>query len=160
MSLESLILYIVWSMTILSLFIIPAHMWREASISFLFQHFFTWFLGILVVEWNMIIYPVRLLASVNSTSFTFEFFVYPVIGIFFNLYYPLKKTFFHRFIYIFAITSAITITEIMLEIYTDTIEYVNWHWYDTWLSVFLTLVFLRVFFIWFFQINEKLIIKE
>ncbi|MFC0472766.1 CBO0543 family protein [Halalkalibacter kiskunsagensis] len=153
MNLEYTILYLVWNITVFSLFFIPTNKYREASIAFLFQQFVTWFLGILVVEWNWINYPVRLLANVNETSFTFEFFVYPVIGIFFVLYFPIYRSLFNRFLYYFSYTTGITIPEILFEKYTDTIEFVHWTWYYTWISIFLSLVLLRVFYKWYF--NER-----
>ncbi|QOY38400.1 CBO0543 family protein [Anaerobacillus isosaccharinicus] len=151
MSIEVTILYVVWSATIISLFFIPYHHYRKASISFLFQQFSAWFLGILVVQWNLIEYPVRELASVNQTSFTFEFFVYPVIGIFFNYFYPTNSSLFRRILYYCFICTAITIPEVIIEKNTDLIHYVSWHWTVTWMSVYATLFLLRGFFSWFFK---------
>lgn len=155
MNIEIMILYSVWSLTIFSLILIPKKRWGEASIVFLFQQFVTWFLGLLVVEWRLIEYPVRELAQVNETSFTFEFFVYPVISIFFILYYPKLSSLPKRFLYTAAISSIITITEVVFEVYTDLIHYTGWQWYLTWSSVFLTLVLVRIFYNWFFKYDLR-----
>lgn len=155
MNIEVMILYSVWSLTIFSLILIPKQRWGEASISFLFQQFVTWFLGLLVVEWRLIEYPVRELAQVNETSFTFEFFVYPVISIFFILYYPKWSSLPKRFLYTAALSTTITIIEVVFELYTDLINYTGWKWYTTWITVFLTLGLLRLFINWFFKYDVR-----
>ncbi|QOR67849.1 hypothetical protein IM538_06870 [Cytobacillus suaedae] len=151
MNIESFIEHYVWMITAISLFFIPKDFYRKASISFLFMLFVSWFLGILVVEYDLIEYPERFLASVNETSFTFEFFVFPVIGIFFTLYYPAGKNVYKKVIYTSGFTSAIIIPEIFLEKYTDLIKYVNWTWYLSWISVFATFLLLRLFYMWYFK---------
>lgn len=155
MGIEWFILYFVWGVTAISLFFIPQARLREASISYLFLLFVSWFAGLLVVELNLIKYPVRELASVNKTSFTFEFFVYPVIGIFFNLFYPENRSRLLRFLYSSAICTGIIIPEVIIERYTDLIEYVHWTWYVSWISVFATLSLLRLFYSWFFKLGQE-----
>ncbi len=151
MSIESFIEHYVWMITAISVFFIPKYYYRRASISFLFMIFVSWFLGIIVVEYDLIEYPKRFLASVNETSFTFEFFVFPVIGVFFNLYYPASSTRWKQFIYTAALTTGIVIPEIIVEKYTDLIEYINWTWYISWISIFATFALLRFFYKWYFK---------
>jgi hypothetical protein len=155
MNVEKTILYSIWSLTIISLIFIPKNRQREASISFLFQQSITWFFGLLVVEWHLIEYPVRELASVNKTSFTFEFFVYPVISAFFAIYYPDYRSLWIRFFYISFFSTSITIVEAIFENYTDLVKYVHWEWYYTWPSVFTTLCLLRFFYKWFFKYDHR-----
>jgi hypothetical protein len=159
MNIELTILYSIWSVTIFLLILIPKDRRKEASIAFLYQHFITWFIGLLVVEWHLIEYPVRLLASVNKTSFTFEFFVYPVISSFFALYYPNNRSLLIRLFYIAIFTSSLIIPEVIIEKYTDLLKYIHWEWYYSWLSVFFTLSLLRFFMKWFFKnsINRNLL---
>jgi MFS family permease len=151
MNVELTLLYSIWSMTIISLILIPKKRRKEASMAFLFQHFITWFLGLLVVEWHLLEYPVRVLASVNKTSFTFEFFVYPVISTFFALYYPENRSLLIRLFYITIITTGLIVPEVIFEKYTDLIKYIHWEWYYSWISILLTLSLLRYFMKWFFK---------
>lgn len=148
---ESFIEHYVWMITAISLFFIPKDFYRKASISFLFMIFVSWFLGILVVEYKLIEYPQRFLASVNETSFTFEFFVFPVVGVFYNLYYPARQHFLKQVLYTSAFTTALVIPELIIEKYTDLIKYINWTWYISWISVFATLALLRFFYKWYFK---------
>jgi hypothetical protein len=41
-------------------------------------------------------------------------------------------------------TSALTIVEIVLEIYTDLIEYHTWTWIYTFISTFFLMMFIRI----------------
>jgi hypothetical protein len=148
---EVTFLYSVWSITIFSLILLPKKRINEASIIILFQQLVTWSLGLLVVEWNLIEYPVREFASVNKTSFTFEFLVYPIITAFYVLYYPAGRNRWRRFFYTFIITTAIIISEVLYEKYTDLITYLHWEWYYSWISVYATLCLARIFHRWFFK---------
>jgi hypothetical protein len=154
MNLESYLEHYVWMLTAMSLFFIPKEHYRKGSISFLFLLFVSWFLGIIVVEFDLIEYPERFLASVNETSFTFEFFVFPVIGVYYNLYYPVKDKRWKRLLYTAAFTTAIVIPEVIVEKFTDLIEYIHWTWYISWISVFCTFAFLRIFYKWYFKLKN------
>ncbi|MDZ5471562.1 CBO0543 family protein [Bacillus sp. 31A1R] len=151
MSIEWIILYIVWLVTLGSLFFVPKDRRKEASISFLFLQFLGWFLGLLVVELKWIEYPIRELAHVNRSSFTFEFLVFPAISMFFNLYYPSNRRLLTKIYYISLFTTGIIIPEIIFEKYTDLIKYIHWEWYYSWISVFFTLWIVRGFFSWFYK---------
>ncbi|WP_328591414.1 CBO0543 family protein [Acetivibrio thermocellus] len=128
---------------------------REASVIFCFKQLITWLLGLFVAEFNLIEYPVRLFANATKASFTFEYFVYPSICVIFNLYYPERKSLFKRILYYFIYTAAITVFEVILEKYTQNIKYINWTWYYTFLSVYLTFFLSRAYFKWFFKISNN-----
>lgn len=152
MQIEPLILYISYSICFILLAYIPKDKWREASITFVFHQFTTWFLGLLVVELRLIEYPVRVLADVTRSSFLFEFLAFPVVGIFYCIYFPVGGAVWKKFLYTCVFVTALTIPEITLEKYTDVIHYIKWEWYITWISVFTTLYLLGLFHRWFFRI--------
>ncbi|MFC4801345.1 CBO0543 family protein [Neobacillus sp. GCM10023253] len=148
---EVTFLYAIWSVTIFSLVLIPRKRVNEASVIFLFQQLLTWSFGLLVAEWNLIEYPVREFASVNRTSFTFEFLVYPVISIFYVLYYPVHKSIWQRILYTAMITTVLIISEVLFEKFTNLIKYIHWEWYVSWISVYATLYIAQRFHRWFFK---------
>ncbi|WP_246944853.1 CBO0543 family protein [Bacillus pinisoli] len=152
MNIEYLMLYVIYSITFISLAFIPKNKWKEASIIFLFQQFITWVLGLLAVELCLIEYPVRELAEVNRTSFLFEFLTYPIISIFFCLYYPQKRSRWSKFTNISTFCTAIVIPEILFERYTNLISYIKWEWYISWLSIYVTLYGSWVFYRWYFKL--------
>lgn len=148
---EVTFLYSIWSLTIFSLVLIPRKRLNEASVIFVYQQLITWSLGLIVAELNWIEYPVREFASVNRTSFTFEFLVYPVISIFYVLYYPVHNSIWKRILYTAVITTVLIISEVLFEKFTNLIKYIHWEWYVSWISVYATLYVAQRFHRWFFK---------
>ncbi|MEH7307572.1 CBO0543 family protein [Neobacillus drentensis] len=151
MKLEWWILLAVWVLTLGLLLIIPKNKIRLAVTAFLFTQAITWILGLIVVEYGLITYPVRLFADVNRASFTYEFFVYPAVAGIFNVFYPYTQSMFIKFLYFASYCTALTVPEIFIEKYTDLIEYLHWTWYCTWISLFLTFMVTRGFSVWFYR---------
>jgi hypothetical protein len=115
----------------------------------------TWIFGLLVVELDMIEYPVRFFMESSRTSFTFEFFVYPALCVLFNLQYPQGKGRLREWSHYTMYCSAITIIEVILERHTMLIKYVHWEWYWTWITLNITFYISRKFYCWFFQSYGK-----
>lgn len=133
---------------------IPRDKIREAFVAFAFKQAITWVLGLSVVEWGLIEYPVRFFPQANKTSFTFEYFAYPAICAIFNVNFTKSESLVKRFLYYFYYCTTLTITEVIIEKYTNIITYIHWTWYITWISLFLTFYITRKFYIWFFRLNK------
>ncbi|MBM7602573.1 hypothetical protein JOC75_000543 [Metabacillus crassostreae] len=133
---------------------IPYKKADKASFIFFMSQFFTWILGLSVVELGWLEYPVREFAEVNKTSLLFEYVVFPITTIFFILHYPRKKTLKIRSGYYFTIISFFTIIEYLLEKYTMVIEYHSWDWYWTWISLFSLFYIEMVIYKWFFKLKQ------
>lgn len=112
---------------------------RIAIIGFLFMQAITWPSGYIVTEMNLISYPVRFFDYASKSSFTFEYLVFPVVSGLFSVYYPKKSSKLKKITYTFVIVSTLTIAEIILERYTDTVEYLNWTWYLSFITMFISL---------------------
>jgi hypothetical protein len=123
----------------------------DAHVSFFFMQVQTWIYGAIVVENRLIEYPVRFLYYAYRVSLVFEYFVFPTISVLFNIYFPTRKGFIHKMIYIIAYPTAITIIEVILEKYTDVIKYLHWSWYWSWLTMLITLLISYRYYLWFFQ---------
>lgn len=150
---ERIILGAAWLITVLALWLwIPRDRYclRKAQVSFLSVQMMTWIFGLIVVEWGLIEYPVREFERANMTSFTFEFFVYPAICVFYNMYYPENQSYFYELCYTALYCTPITLLEIILETYTALISYIHWTWYWTWLTLFLTFRLSRIYLKWFY----------
>ena len=156
MRLETALLIAAWAITtaVLVLFV-PKEKFREAFLIFAFKQMMTWVLGLLVVELGLLEYPVREFANATKTSFSFEFYIYPVTCVVFNLHYPVNKTKFAKFLYYVLYCSTITIVEIVIERYTGIINYIHWHWSITWVTLFLTFYASRKFYHWYFHLNKR-----
>lgn len=155
MSLEELILIFTWIVALLCFwFFIPRAKRREAHVAFLFMQVLTWLFGLLVVEQGWIEYPIREFNTATEASFTFEFFVYPVICAFFNVYYPDKGSIFMKIRHYLLYCTAITGLELILAKYTQLIKYVHWTGYWSLLTLFLTFLISRIYYCWFFKTKQ------
>ena len=149
--LEILIIITVWMIGILLFYLfVPVSKIRLAVLGFLIMQSITWLLGFLVSEFNLISYPVRLFEFATRTSFTFEYFAFPIVSAIYNLYFP-RNSKLGGLLYTCIIVSILTGIEIILENYTDTIDYVNWRWYLSWISMFITLYLSLGIWKWFIK---------
>lgn len=133
-----------------TLFFIPKNKFRLAVVAILFKQVITFLIGLVVVELGLLEYPVRLFPSVNRTSFTYEYFAFPVICAAFNVWYPNNRSTLLQLAYYAGFTSVLTIGEIIIEKYTDLITYIHWAWYISWISICLSFFISRLFCRWFF----------
>jgi hypothetical protein len=151
MSLEYKILVGVWILSCLLILTIPRDKFRLAAFAFLFKQWITCLLGLLAVQLGLLQYPVRELADINRTSFTYEFLAYPMVCAVFNVYYPAQKKPVWQFAYYLVWITALTIPEVILEKHTNLIRYVHWNWFCTWSSLFFTFLATRVFCVLYFR---------
>ncbi|WP_041721221.1 CBO0543 family protein [Alkaliphilus metalliredigens] len=156
MSKEVIILIVAWFITInMLVLLVPKNKIREAQVIFLFKQLLSWLLGLIVAQYKLIEYPVRLFSYANKASFTFEFFIFPALCVVFVLYYPERKSHTRQFMYYLYFCTAITTLEIFLEKYTNVIGYIHWAWYLTWITLFLTFYASRKYYVWFFRLKPK-----
>lgn len=134
---------------------VPKEKLFNAHISFLFMQVQTWVYGAFVVEKRLIEYPVRFIYFAYRISFVFEFFIFPVISVMFNIHFPTGKRLTHKILYIVAFPTVITIMEIFLEKFTEVIHYLHWTWYWSWLTMLITLLISYRYYLWFFKKVKK-----
>jgi hypothetical protein len=95
---------------------------------------------------KLICYPSRFFEYATTANFTFEYFIFPIVSALYNLYYPKKASLLKGVTFTGVIVSILTFNEVILESYTDTIEYLHWEWYWSWVSMFILLnISYRVF---------------
>jgi hypothetical protein len=150
MRIEWWILISVYAVAVGILFFIPRNKIRLAVAAFLFMQVITFLAGLVVVELGMIEYPVRLFASVNRSSYDYEFFLLPIIGIAFIVWYPNGRSVPIQLGYYAGYSSVLTLLEVLIEKYTELVKYIHWEWYYTWITVCVSLVLARLFCVWFF----------
>lgn len=151
MKLETILLISASLIFILSLLFIPKANRLQAQFVFLFIQFPIWLLGLVAVELKLLEYPVHELSRANSTSFVFEYLIFPIYCIHFNVRYPRQATNLKKTLYYLGASLALTGFEIIIEKYTDIIEYTGWTWYITFLTVLLILWLSRITTLWFFH---------
>ncbi|WP_254119667.1 CBO0543 family protein [Bacillus sp. FJAT-29790] len=115
---------------------------KDWILVFLIKAYFSTFIGNLVVENEMLKYPVRFLSEYFKSSILYEYILLPVVCIYFY-----QTTYHSRFVNIILqcvlYSAALTITEVILEKYTNLIEYLTWTWIHTFLSTFFIMIFVR-----------------
>ncbi|MFZ7946082.1 CBO0543 family protein [Neobacillus sp. 19] len=151
MRIEWWILLSVYAVTAAIPFFIPKNKIRLAVVAFLFKQVITFLFGLLVVEFGMLEYPIRLFASINRTSFTFEYFAFPIICSVFNVWYPNERSTPIQLGYYIGFSSLLTIFEVIIEKYTDLIKYIHWEWYISWSTICLAFFISRLFCVWYFS---------
>ncbi|MGF7035015.1 hypothetical protein J2T17_006007 [Paenibacillus mucilaginosus] len=137
--------------TLLSLFLLPRGKVLQHHLVFLVVSLPTWVIGLMVVEWGLLAYPVRELAAINRTSFCFEYFLLPIVAVHYNAWYPENKRLGGRALYLLLYCSALTVPEILIERYTDLLSYLHWSWYITFVSEGFIFLYSRAVLLWFFR---------
>lgn len=141
------------SLCILALIkLVPKDKIRDALVLFLFLQVITWPAGLFAVEMGWIEYPTQLLPNANSynrTSFSFEFFLFPAVAIFFSLYYPVKVNKVKALLYYVGFAGFFTFLEAVLEKYTSLVNYHEWKWYWTLITVIISLYINHTYYLWF-----------
>lgn len=156
MSKDVMVLVTAWIIMIIILIVfVPRSKFREAQVIFFFKQLLTWFIGLLVVQFRLIEYPVREFSYANRASFSFEYFIYPAICVVFNLHYPQGKSKIRQFMHYFYFCSVMSFIELLCEKYTNIIKYVHWTWYITWITLFITFYMSHQYYIWFFKLKSE-----
>lgn len=147
-----LLIGIVLISLLLLIIFLPLSKLRDACVIVFFLQMLTWAAGLYAVEKGWIEYPVQLFPKenqVNQSSFTFEFFVFPVVAIIFSLKYPTKTNKFNKFLYYLIFISFFTMLEWIIERNTNLVHYIKWKWYWTLISVMITLFITHSYYTWF-----------
>lgn len=124
---------------------------KDWILIFLLTSCFSIFIGVLVAKKKMLEYPIRFLSKYFSSSLLYEYLLLPVVCIYFY-----QTTYYSKYPSIILqcalYTSALTILEVLLERYTDLIEYHTWTWIHTFISTFFLMMFVRILML---LINRK-----
>ncbi|WP_342431285.1 CBO0543 family protein [Neobacillus sp. FSL H8-0543] len=150
MRIEWWILISVYALATGILLFIPKNKIRLAVVAFLFKQVITILFGLVVVELGLLEYPIRLFASVNRTSFTYEYFAFPVVCAAFNVWYPNGRNPVFQIGYYSGVVSVLTAVEVIIEKHTDLINFIHWEWYTSWITICLSFYITRLFCVWFF----------
>ena len=133
------------------LFFTPKNKIRLAVVAFLFTQVITFLIGLSVVQLGLLEYPVRTFASINRTSFDYEFYLFPVSCAIFNVWYPNHRGPLIQLGYYIFSSTVLTIGEVIIEKYTELINYIHWEWYISWITIFISFFLVRKFCVWFFS---------
>lgn len=114
---------------------------KDWLLAFFITGYFALILGVMVVESGMLSYPVTIFPYFDSSPL-FELVLFPVLSLHYyqtTYHYSFKGYLLKGFMY----TSILTITEVLLEKFTDLVQYNTWKWYYTFISVYVFFVIIR-----------------
>lgn len=134
---------------------VPKSKIREVSLSLFFMQSLTWLLGGITVELRLISYPIRYFSYAFRTNFTFEFIVFPIVSVLFNLYFPRNGSFLKKLLYSMTFPTVLIMGELLIKNYTDCIEYHHWNWFYSWSSMWGSLLLAYLIYVWFFKKYKK-----
>jgi len=137
---------ILWSLLIIGIALLFSSL-RKPPIKnwiliFSLSSYFSTFFGVLVVEENMLEYPVRFLSHYFSSSLLYEYLLFPVVCIYFYQT-TYRSSYLNIVLQCILYTTVLTIIEIFFERYTELIKYHTWTWKYTYISTFLLIMFIR-----------------
>ncbi|WP_413305683.1 CBO0543 family protein [Bacillus sp. 1P10SD] len=81
---------------------------------------------------------------------TTEYFFYPLLSGFYLIFEP-KRSLAIRILNLALWISGLTLMDVMLEKYTNLIEYVHYSWYLTWINFFCIFAITNLIYQWFFK---------
>lgn len=137
--------------------LVPKDKLRHATLAFLIKQVMTWIFGLLVVEKKLIEYPYRLLfRNSYKASFTFEFFLYPISCVIYNLYYPERRSHFIRVLYSIFFGLLLAVPEKFIVKYSRLIRYKKWNAFLSFATMVATNYLSHIFYRWFFMNNAEI----
>lgn len=136
---------LLWFFLILGIVLLYISLKRPAFkdwlLCMLIAAYFITFLGDIVVKYQMLSYPVQLLPKFQS-SVLYEYLLLPLMCIYFYQSTYCKGVF--DWVWIALVySSVLTAVEVLLEKNTGLIHYITWSWFDSLVSQFLLLLFIR-----------------
>lgn len=150
MKLEGMLLTAAVMVSFISLAFTPKNKLLQLQFVLLFVQLPTWLLGLSAVQMGLLEYPYRELASVNRTSFIFEYIILPVLCAHVNNHYPWRASSLTKAVYLASIGLLMTGVEVVLERYTILIRYTGWEWYWSWITVVFIFWLTQKTVAWFF----------
>ncbi|MBI0580025.1 hypothetical protein IEC97_21940 [Neobacillus cucumis] len=152
MLVERIILIAMWLSGFVGwILLIPRNNRSKAILALLMFQAIIWLCDIPSFQLGLLSAPVREFPKATDLPFTVDYFFYPVL---FSIYYVHKKrkgSLWYRIIYFFVWVSIITLYDIVIERYTDLLEYDLLPWYGMWIYMGFLFYISQVCCNWFFK---------
>ncbi|WP_396953728.1 CBO0543 family protein [Neobacillus mesonae] len=150
MLLEYKVIILLWITGLISLIkFVPKNRRRRMSFAVLLCQAFTWLSSMFHVKYHLLSFPVKEFPKATDLLITTEYLLYPLIFGFYIIYEP-KKSILSRISYLSFWISILTVLDVLLEKYTDLIEYVHYDWYWTWVNFFALFSISNIIYQWCF----------
>jgi hypothetical protein len=119
---------------------------KEYLLVFLLTSYISSLIGVIVVEENMLAYPIKFLENHFDSSILFGYLIFPIVNVYFyRTTYDSKWAVILLQALVYA--TGLTIFEMILEKYTDLIDYISWTWIYTFFSTMVFMLLIRTMII-------------
>lgn len=160
MSVDHVFIILMWVMGMLAyLFLTPKKHYRKLLFTLLVCQTLLWLNSLILVEFDLIDYPVREFPKATNLLITTAYFFYPLLCGFYIAYEP-KQTMMVRLFYLSIWISALVLYDLILVNYTNLIKYVHYAWYLTWIDFFCIFAVTNVVYQWFFKDKEHFLMDR
>ncbi|CAM3832732.1 CBO0543 family protein [Marinicrinis lubricantis] len=135
MSLEWIVITLMWCVGVISVVVCPKQHLRKLLFTMLLCQALTWVTTLIHVYYGLLSFPVREFPKATDLLVTTEYFFYPLICGYYVVYEPSRHVG-ARMAYLALWVTGLTTIDIVIERYTDLIEYIHYSWYWTWIVFF------------------------
>jgi len=159
LQMEQLLLIVMWlsGFTGMILFI-PNNERRKGILAFMVFQSFIWLCDMPAFSFHLLSAPVREFPKATDLALTINYFFYPVL---FSIYYVNKRKkngLLSKITYFLVWVSTLTMYDVILERYTDLLEYGYIRWYGMWIYIGFLFFVSQACCNWFFK--EKIQIQS
>jgi CDP-diglyceride synthetase len=153
MLMERLILLAMWLFGFVGFILfIPRQDRRKGLLAFLMFQAIIWLCDMPAFQFGLLSAPIREFPKATDLPITIDYFLYPIL---FSIFYVNrkvnKKSLSSRWIYFFIWTTAITWFDILIERYTDLIEYEILNGFGMWIYMIFMFYISQICCNWFFK---------
>ncbi|MED3550978.1 CBO0543 family protein [Cytobacillus praedii] len=152
MKIEYFILAAMWIFGFISFILfIPRKERRKGFLALMIFQAFIWLCDMPSFKYGLLSAPVREFPKATDLSITINYFFYPVMFSIFYVKRRVRGSAWARFKYFFVWISVLTLFDIVIERYTDLLEYGYLTWYGMWIYIGLLFCVSQVCCNWFFK---------
>lgn len=152
MLLDYMILIALWPLGIICWYLfIPNNKRREGFLALMMFQAIIWFCDMPAFRFGVISAPVRLFPKATDLALTINYIFYPVLFSIFYVHMRFMSRLTHRVLSLLFWVSFITLFDIMIERYTDLLEYGFITWYGMWVYIGFLFYVSQVCCNWFFK---------
>jgi hypothetical protein len=152
MRMEYLILLLMWLFGFIGFILfVPKKDWRKGFLAFMMFQAIIWLCDMPAFTYDLLRAPVRELPKATDLPLTIDYFFYPVLFSIFYVHRRVNGSLGSRITYFFVWVSASSLLDIVIERYTDLLEYEFLKWYGMWMYIGFLFYISQICCNWFFK---------
>jgi hypothetical protein len=151
MNIDYIVMALIWIIGLILLKVFtPKNRKRKLIFAIFICQAFIWLSDLIHVKYKLLLFPTREFPHATDILITTDYFFYPLLCGFYIIYEP-KVNLLWRTLYLSLWISGIVLFDVLIERYTNLIEYINYAWYWTWGVFFCLFALTNLIYHWFFH---------